>query len=116
RPRLGHHDRLRSEAPGRCRMNHSPLTALAVLAAVGTIAACGEDEPTARELSPARAVQTTGCSPIRYGGEGRPEVLIGVSTILAGQFADHGIQVSQALRMVMGDRDWHAGDYTVGLQ
>jgi branched-chain amino acid transport system substrate-binding protein len=97
-------------------MNRSPLTALAVLAAVGTIAACGEDEPTARELSPARAVQTTGCSPIRYGGEGRPELLIGVSTILAGQFADHGIQVSQALRMVLDDRDWRAGDYNVGLQ
>jgi branched-chain amino acid transport system substrate-binding protein len=97
-------------------MNRSPLATLAVVAAAGTIAACGEDGPTTRELSPARAVQTTGCSPIRYGGEGRPELLIGVSTILAGQFADHGIQVSQALRMVLDDRDWHAADYNVGLQ
>ena len=97
-------------------MNRSPLAALAVLAASAAIAACGEDEPATPERSPAHAVQTTGCSPIRYGGEGRPELLIGVSTILAGQFADHGIQVSQALRMVLGDRDWHAGDYNVGLQ
>jgi branched-chain amino acid transport system substrate-binding protein len=96
-------------------MNRSPLAALAVLAAA-TIAACGDDEPSDRDLPPARAVQTTGCSPITYHGKGRPELLIGVSTILAGQFADHGIQVSQALRMVLGERDWHAGDYNVGLQ
>jgi branched-chain amino acid transport system substrate-binding protein len=97
-------------------MNRSPLAALAILAAAVAIAACGDDEPAARDLPAARAVQATGCSPIRYGGEGRPELLIGVSTILAGQFADHGIQVSQALRMVLGDRDWRAGDYNVGLQ
>jgi branched-chain amino acid transport system substrate-binding protein len=97
-------------------MNRSPLAVLAVLAAAGTIAACGEDERSARDLPPARAVQATGCSPITYGGKGRPELLIGASTILAGQFADHGIQVSQALRMVLGDRDWRAGDYNVGVQ
>jgi branched-chain amino acid transport system substrate-binding protein len=97
-------------------VNRSPLAALAILAAAGTIAACGEDEPSARDLPPARAVQATGCSPVAYDGKGRPELLIGVSTILAGQFADHGIQVSQALKMVLGDRDWHAGDYNVGLQ
>ena len=97
-------------------MTRSPLAALAILAAAGAIAACGEDESGTRDLPPAHAVQATGCSPIAYEGEGRPELLIGASTILAGQFADHGIQVSQALRMVLGDRDWHAGDYTVGLQ
>lgn len=97
-------------------MNRSLCATLATLAAAGTIAACGSGDTAERELPAAHAVQTTGCSPIRYGGEGRPELLIGVSTILAGQYADHGIQVSQALRMVMGDRDWHAGDYKVGLQ
>lgn len=98
-------------------MSRWPLAALAALAVVVTIAACGEDDDTsAGDLPPARTVQATGCSPIAYEGEGRPELLIGVSTILAGQFADHGIQVSQALRMVLGDRDWRAGDYNVGLQ
>jgi branched-chain amino acid transport system substrate-binding protein len=97
-------------------MNRAPLAALAALAAAGVIAACGDEEPGERDLPPARPVQATGCSPITYEGKGRPELLIGVSTVLAGQFADHGIQVSQALRMVLGDRDWHAGDYNVGLQ
>jgi branched-chain amino acid transport system substrate-binding protein len=97
-------------------MSRSPFAALVVLAAAMAVGACGDDESGAPDLPPARAVQATGCSPIAYEGKGRPELLIGVSTILAGQFADHGIQVSQALRMVLGDRDWHAGDYNVGLQ
>ena len=89
------------------------LTALAVALLIG---ACGGDDPTSRELPPAHAVDVTGCSPITYGGKGRPDLLIGVSTILAGQFREHGIQISQALRMVLGDRDWRAGDFNVGLQ
>jgi branched-chain amino acid transport system substrate-binding protein len=98
-------------------MSRSPLAALAALIIATAIAACGGgDDTSAGDLAPARPVQTTGCSPIAYEGKGRPELLIGVSTILRGQYADHGIQVSQALRMVMGDRDWHAGDYNVGLQ
>jgi branched-chain amino acid transport system substrate-binding protein len=97
-------------------MSRAPLAALGALAAVAAIGACGGDDSSTRDLPAARPVHTTGCSPIAYGGKGRPELLIGVSTILAGQFADHGIQVSQALRMVLGDRDWHAGDYNVGLQ
>jgi branched-chain amino acid transport system substrate-binding protein len=97
-------------------MSRIPLAALAALAAAVLIGACGGDEPGTRDLPPARAVQTTGCSPIRYEGEGRPDLLIGASTILAGQFADHGIQISQALRMVLGERDWRAGDYNIGLQ
>jgi branched-chain amino acid transport system substrate-binding protein len=97
-------------------MSRAPLAAVAALAVAVTVGACGGDEPSARDLPPARAVQSTGCSPITYGGKGRPDLLIGASTILAGQFAEHGIQISQALRMVLGEREWRAGDYKVGLQ
>src|SRR3954470_17170484 len=97
-------------------MSRTPWTALTALAAAVLIGACGGGESTSRELPPARAVGTTGCSAIKYKGKGHPELLIGVSTILAGQFREHGIQISQALRMVLGDRDWHAGDFNVGLQ
>jgi branched-chain amino acid transport system substrate-binding protein len=98
-------------------MSRWPLAVLTALIIATGIAACGGDDDTsARDLAPASPVETAGCSPIAYEGKGRPELLIGVSTILRGQFADHGIQVSQALRMVLADRDWHAGDYNVGLQ
>jgi branched-chain amino acid transport system substrate-binding protein len=88
------------------------LTAAAALAAV----ACGEDADRETNIPPASPVQSSGCSPVAYGGEGRPDFLIAASTVLQGQFTDHGVQVSQALKMVLAERDWRAGDYTVGLQ
>jgi branched-chain amino acid transport system substrate-binding protein len=98
-------------------MSRCPLAVLAALIVAATVVACGDDDDAgAGDPAPASPVQVTGCSPIAYEGEGRPELLIGASTILRGQFADHGTQVSQALRMVLDDRDWHAGDYNVGLQ
>jgi branched-chain amino acid transport system substrate-binding protein len=97
-------------------MSRAPLAGLAALAAAVTMGACGGHGSSARDLPPARAVQATGCSPIAYGGKGRPDLLIGVSTILGGQFAGHGIQVSEAVRMVLQERGWRAGDYNVGVQ
>jgi branched-chain amino acid transport system substrate-binding protein len=88
------------------------VAATAVLA----IADCGGDEEDEPEVAPARAIDASGCSPIAYGGEGRPDFLIAASTVLQGQFIDHGVQISQALKLVMGERDWRAGDHSVGLQ
>jgi branched-chain amino acid transport system substrate-binding protein len=97
-------------------MSRALPAALAAVSAAVLIGACGGDDSTSREVPPAHALRATGCSPITYEGKGHPELLIGVSTILAGQFKDHGIQVSQAVRMVLGERDWHAGDFNVGIQ
>ncbi len=88
----------------------------AAVAATFMGAACGEDNEQAADLPPATPVQSSGCSPVTYGGEGKPDFLIATSTVLQGQFTDHGVQISQALKMVLGERDWRAGDYTVGLQ
>jgi hypothetical protein len=88
---------------------------IAILAAVViTGAACGDSDP--REIPPAKPIASSGCSPVSYGGEGRPDFLIATSTVLQGQFTDHGVQISQALKMVLDEREWRAGDYTVGLQ
>jgi branched-chain amino acid transport system substrate-binding protein len=87
-----------------------------VAATVLAIAACGDDDEGAASLPPASPVQSSGCSPVTYGGEGRPDFLIAVSTVLQGQFTDHGVQISQGMKMVLDERDWRAGDYTVGLQ
>jgi branched-chain amino acid transport system substrate-binding protein len=87
------------------------LTAVAAL----VVAACGNDEQAA-DVPPATPVASSGCSPVSYGGEGRPDFLIATSTVLQGQFTDHGVQISQAMKMVLDERDWRAGDYTVGLQ
>ena len=97
-------------------MRPTPLIGFIIAAAALTVGACGGDDSAPRDVPPARAVQVSGCSPITYGGKGRPDLLIGTATVLAGQFVDHGIQTSEALKMTLGERDWRAGDYTVGLQ
>jgi DNA-binding SARP family transcriptional activator/ABC-type branched-subunit amino acid transport system substrate-binding protein len=56
------------------------------------------------------------CSPVAYGGQGRPDFVVGAVAPLQGAFIDHGSQTSHALRMVLERRDWRAGNYTVGLQ
>ena len=79
--------------------------------------ACGGDEGGQEpDIPPARALDASGCSRVAYGGPGRPDLLIAGSTVLQGQFIDHGVQIAQALRLVLAERDWRAGEYSVGLQ
>jgi branched-chain amino acid transport system substrate-binding protein len=93
---------------------------LAVVAAIAAVAlmgaACGDDDDSDQEIPPATPVEASGCSRVTYGGEGRPDFLIAASTVLQGQFVDHGVQISQALKLVLDQRNWRAGDYSVGLQ
>ena len=51
-----------------------------------------------------------------YGGEGRPDFLIATSSALQGEYTGHGIQIAQALKLVLAERGWRAGDHGVGLQ
>jgi branched-chain amino acid transport system substrate-binding protein len=89
----------------------------AVALAVGfALPACGGEEENEPELPPARAIDASGCSPMKYRGEGRPDLVIAASTVLQGQFIEHGVQIAQALNLVLDERGWRAGDYTVGLQ
>jgi branched-chain amino acid transport system substrate-binding protein len=76
----------------------------------------GGDDGQEPDVPPARALDASGCSPVAYGGPGRPDLLIAGSNALQGQYLDHGVQVSQALKLVLAERDWRAGDYNVGLQ
>ncbi len=91
------------------------LVASATVLAVLT-ASCGGQSKKEAVPPPARSIASSGCSPVTYGGEGRPQFLIGVSTILQGQAKDHGVQVAQALKLTLAMRNWKAGDYRIGLQ
>lgn len=92
--------------------------AVVVAIAAGALvwAACGDDHDSDQQTAPATPLEASGCSPVAYGGEGRPDFLIAASTVLQGQFVDHGVQISQALKLVLDERNWRAGDYSVGLQ
>ena len=88
-----------------------PLAAAAV-----SVVACAGDDRGEGNTSPVRPVESASCSPVTYGGEGRPDVLIAASATMQGEYASHGIQIAQALKLVLADRGWRAGEYRVGLQ
>jgi branched-chain amino acid transport system substrate-binding protein len=78
------------------------------------VAAFGQDnERPTRSASP---LDLPGCSSLIYGGEGRPDVLIAASTSLQGRAAEYGVQDGQALKLVLSERGWRAGEFGVGLQ
>jgi branched-chain amino acid transport system substrate-binding protein len=92
------------------------LPAVAAAATAITIAACGTSSEKPAPPPPARSIASSGCSPITYGGAGRPQFLIAAVTVLQGQFKEHGVQIAQALKLVLAQRDWKAGPYRIGLQ
>lgn len=90
------------------------------LVVAATLAACGDDDEQSsranRPMLAVRAVDSPGCAPMSYGGEGRPDLLVAATGTLQGAFAEHGLQAAQAMKMVLAGRGWRAGDYTVALQ
>jgi branched-chain amino acid transport system substrate-binding protein len=97
-------------------MTRAFLVAAATVVAV-ILTACGDSPKKAAPAPPAaRSIASSGCSPITYGGTGRPQFLIAAVTALQGQFKDHGVQTAQALKLVLAQRGWKAGPYRVGLQ
>jgi DNA-binding SARP family transcriptional activator/ABC-type branched-subunit amino acid transport system substrate-binding protein len=87
------------------------LLVAAVLGALGDVLRGNE----AAERSKSRNLATD-CSPVSYGGVGRPDFLIAAVMPLQGPFMSHGTQTSQAMRLVFEQRKWRAGNYTIGLQ
>ena len=57
----------------------------AVAVAALSVAACGGDDGRDGNVPPARPVELSGCSPVTYGGEGRPDFLIATSATLQGE-------------------------------
>jgi branched-chain amino acid transport system substrate-binding protein len=94
------------------RARAATVLALACAAGVG----CGADERATPSGSPATPLAASICSPVSYGGPGRPQYLIVTQSAFQGSFKGHGVQTAQAIKMVLADRGWRAGDYTVGLQ
>jgi branched-chain amino acid transport system substrate-binding protein len=97
-------------------MTAKRLAALGTCVAAMWVAGCGQDKKQeAAPLPAARAIVKGGCSFV-YGGAGKPQVLIANSSAFQGQFTDHGVQEAQALKLVLAQRHWRAGDYRVGLE
>jgi branched-chain amino acid transport system substrate-binding protein len=90
---------------------------LAVLVLVCAAAGgCGTDQPAEPGGPPARPLASSICSPVTYGGLGRPQYLIVSHSAFQGPYKGHGVQNAQAIKMVLAERGWRAGAYTIGMQ
>jgi branched-chain amino acid transport system substrate-binding protein len=89
---------------------------VACLAGATQLVACGADDAEPPEGSPAQPLAAPICSAVTYGGPGRPRFLIVVSSGFQGIYKGHGVQTAQAMKMVLAERGWRAGEYTVGMQ
>jgi branched-chain amino acid transport system substrate-binding protein len=56
------------------------------------------------------------CSPIEFEGEGEPDVIIASDLPLQGSSRNQTIQMTEAMRQVLNDAGWKAGDLNVGYQ
>lgn len=96
-------------------MRRSPVAIGAFLAV--TAAACGSDGGGAvKAPSAAQPLSASVCSPLTYGGEGKPSLVAAVVGPLQNAYSDHGIQNSQSVKLVMQDRGWRAGEHGVAIQ
>ena len=95
----------------------APMVAAASAAIAILAVACGGAENSAPAGGPpARPVASAICSPVSYGGPGRPRFLVVNNYSYQGPYKGHGVQTGQAIKMVLADRGWRAGPYTIGMQ
>ena len=94
------------------------LRAAAALASAAlAVYGCGGDGAVKLEAGPpARPLASSICSPVSYGGPGRPRYLIVSHSVYQGPYKGHGVQNAQAIKMVLAERGWRAGPYTIGMQ
>jgi branched-chain amino acid transport system substrate-binding protein len=95
-------------------MRAALIGAVAVGASV-VAAAFGQGDERAR-LPHVDPVDLPHCSPMMYRGEERPDVIVAASTSLQGRGAEYGVQGVQAMKLVLEERGWRAGQFRVGLQ
>ena len=61
------------------------------------------------------ALPASSCTDVEYGGEGDPDVLIASDLPLQGGDRVQTLQMADAIRFVLEQNDWKAGDLNVAL-
>lgn len=96
-------------------MRRRALVVALLAAAVAAPAACGGSGGSSSAPA-ATPVPLSICSRIAYRGEGRPRFLIPLVGPFQGAYSDHGVQNAQAVKVVLQQRGWRAGEHAVGTQ
>ncbi len=84
------------------------LIALTALVAAGCGGSDGGGAP--------EALPSSSCSAIEYEGDGDPDYLVATDFPMQGAARTQTVQIVAAVRQVLKDASWKAGDYNIGLQ
>ncbi len=91
-------------------MKVGALVGLAVLLAV-VAAGCG-----GKSSKKATALPASACSDIYYEGDGSPQYVIASDLPLQGSGRTQTVQMTEAIKFILKQADFKAGDYTIGYQ
>ena len=94
------------------------LALLAAAALATAFAACGGDgdDDGGGEVSGIETLPEEFCEEAEYGGEGEPDVLIASDLPMQGDSAERSTQMVEAIRLVLEQDDWKAGETNVAFQ
>ena len=62
------------------------------------------------------ALPSSSCTAIEYEGEGNADYIIASDLPLQGSSRAQSLQINQAIRYELGEREWKAGDFNIGFQ
>jgi branched-chain amino acid transport system substrate-binding protein len=83
---------------------------VALLAAL--LAACGDDD----EDAGVKALPSATCGELEYGGEGEPDALVASDLPMRGASRERSQQMVEAIRIVLEQSDWTAGETRLAFQ
>ncbi len=88
------------------------LIGLLVAALALVAAGCGGDDGGGAP----EALPSSSCTAIEYEGDGNPDYIIASDLPLQGASRTQTLQINEAIRKVLADREYKAGDYNIGFQ
>jgi branched-chain amino acid transport system substrate-binding protein len=88
------------------------VTGVAILALMG----CGGSSSSSSTSAAIHGVGAAGCGDVQYGGDGTPDALIVSDLPMRGDSAERSKQQVDAIRLVLENDGWKAGDTTVAFQ
>ena len=88
------------------------LAGLLVVALALVAAGCGGDDGGEAP----EALPSSSCTAIEYEGDGDPDYIIASDLPLQGASRTQTLQINDAIRKELADREYKAGDYNIGFQ
>ena len=113
RPAAGRSHRV---PPGIVTRTRIASLALPLVVAVGMLAGCGGGGGSTSTTAAIPGVPLDTCANVEYGGDGTPQALIVSDLPMQGDSAERSRQQVDAIRLVLDQRGWKAGQVAVAFQ